>query len=251
MPSQQGNEGGDDGDLDTLKAQVSDLRAEVERLGGMLAALRQNLGSPQARDLRDANEQLVLAALQADSLAEAAAGRLDEVIRSSQCDALTGTPNRVVMLDRITSAVSLARRNHTQCAVAFLDIDAFKQINDSFGHDIGDAVVKLVADRLRALVRRTDTVSRHGGDEFLVLLADLQHLPDVALVARKILAGLAVPAVLGGREFALSASMGIAICPDDSDDAATLINHADVAMYRSKRRGPGGFELYRTRSRAG
>ena len=239
--------GGQSHDLEELNAQVSELRAEVERLQGVLAALRHGPRSPQSQDLREANEHLVLAALKADSFAEATAGKLDAAIRAGQCDALTGTPNRTVMLDRISGAIGLARRHQTQCAVAFLDVDGFKQVNDRFGHDMGDAVVKLVADRLRVLVRRTDTVCRFGGDEFVVLLADLQHGPDVGLVAAKLLAGLAVPAVLAGRQLVLSASMGIAICPDDSDDAATLISYADAAMYRSKRRGPGGFEIHGSR----
>jgi diguanylate cyclase (GGDEF)-like protein len=230
--------------VNVLNAQAAELRAELERLQGELVALNRTLGGVQAQDLREANEQLVAAALHADTIAEAAVGKLDELARSSQFDALTGTPNRTLMLDRINSAVSLALRNHTQCAVAFLDIDDFKEINDSFGHDMGDAVIKLVANRVHDLVRRTDTVSRHGGDEFLLLLAELQHESDVAVVAAKILAGLAEPAMLGGKELHLSVSMGIAICPDDGEDATTLINCADAAMYRSKRRGRGAFEIH-------
>jgi diguanylate cyclase len=228
-----------------LNAQAADLRSELERLQSDLAVLNRKLAvAHAAQDLRHANEQLVLAALHADSIAEAAVRKLDELARSSQCDTLTGTPNRAVMLDRISGAIKLALRNHTQCAVAFLDIDDFKRINDRFGHDMGDAVIKLIAERLQHLVRKTDTVSRHGGDEFLVLLSELQQGSDVALVATKILAGLAVPAVLGGKQFALSVSMGIAICPDDGEDAATLISCADAAMYSSKRRRAGGFEIH-------
>jgi diguanylate cyclase len=234
--------------VELLDAQADELRSELEHLQAALVAVNRNLEGAQMQDLREANEQLVLAALHADAIAKAAVDKLDELARSSQYDWLTSTPNRALMLDRINGAIGLALRHRTQCAVAFLDIDDFKRINDTFGHDMGDAVIRVVAERLQALVRRTDTVSRHGGDEFLVLLTDVQQGSDVALVAAKIVAGLRLPAMIGGQEFTLSVSMGLAICPDDGTDAVTLIACADAAMYSSKRRGRGGFEIHSSSS---
>jgi diguanylate cyclase len=234
--------------VELLDAQADELRSELQQLQTALIAVNRNLDGAQMEDLRQANEQLVLAALHADAIAKAAVGKLDVLARASQYDWLTGTPNRALMLDRINSAVGLALRHRTQCAVAFIDIDNFKRINDGFGHDAGDAVIRLVAERLQTLVRRTDTVSRHGGDEFLVLLTDVQQGSDVALVATKIMTGMCLPAMVGGKNLNLSVSMGIAICPDDGTDAATLIACADAAMYSSKRRGHGGFEIHSSSS---
>lgn len=143
--------------------------------------------------LQEANEQLVLAALHAETIAEEAVSHLDKLARSSQHDALTDTPNRALMLDRLENAIALARRHRTRIAVLFLDLDEFKQINDTLGHAAGDAVVQLVARRLESVVRHSDTVSRHGGDEFLVLMAEISQPSDAALISEKILAALAAP----------------------------------------------------------
>lgn len=195
-------------------------------------------------ELREANEQLILAALHAETIAENAVTHLDELAHSSQHDALTGTPNRALMLDRMENAIAFANRHGTRIGVLFLDLDEFKQINDTLGHAVGDGVVQLVARRLEAEVRQSDTVSRHGGDEFLVLLAEIAQPSDAALVAEKILAALAAPTWVDNHLISLSASIGIALFPDDGTDAATLMSSADTAMYSCKRHGGSNFQFY-------
>jgi len=186
----------------------------------------------------------VLAALHAETIAEEAVSHLDKLTRSSQHDALTDTPNRALMLDRLENAIALARRHRTRIAVLFLDLDEFKQINDTLGHAVGDAVVQLVARRLESVVRHSDTVSRHGGDEFLVLMTEISQPSDAALIAEKILAALAAPTQIDNHLISLSASLGIALFPEDGDDAATLITRADAAMYSCKNRGGSNFQFY-------
>ena len=171
-------------------------------------------------------------------------GELEELTNTSQRDVLTGTPNRALMLDRLESAIALARRRGTRAALFFVDVDRFKQINDTLGHAVGDTVLRLVTRRLESVIRDSDTVSRHGGDEFLVLLAEVSSPNDAALIAAKMLLAIAArgPEPLP----ALSASVGIAIYPEDGQEAALLIANADAAMYRSKKRGRGGFSFHST-----
>jgi diguanylate cyclase (GGDEF)-like protein len=227
-----------------LSAQADGLRAEIATLRQELAELQRNGRKAQATELVEANSQLVLSALHAEEVAETAVSELDELTQSSQRDALTGMPNRALMLDRLGGAIAMARRHGTRAALLFLDLDGFKLINDSLGHAAGDEVLRLVAQRLASVLRDSDAVSRHSGDEFLVLLTEVAHATHASLGATKILRAIAEPITVGGEMLHLSASVGIAIYPEDGDDAATLINHADVAMYRSKRGGCGGFAFY-------
>ena len=136
----------------------------------------------------------------------------------------------------------MAERGDMRLAVLFVDIDQFKKINDTHGHLIGDEVLQLVARRLEASVRTSDTVSRFGGDEYLVLLTEISQASDATLAAVKLLATIAAPSRVKDGTLRLSASIGIAVYPGDGLDTATLINRADEAMYRAKRQGGGGFE---------
>ena len=149
-------------------------------------------------------------------------------------DDLTDLPNRNLMRDRIEQAIARARRSQMEIALLYLDLDRFKVVNDGFGHPFGDTVLKAAGDRLRAVVRETDTVARQSGDEFLILLADLRRPSDVFMVAQKALQALAAPFLLEGREIYVSASIGVSVFPQDGQDAETLIANADVAMYRAK-----------------
>jgi diguanylate cyclase (GGDEF)-like protein len=182
--------------------------------------------------------------VQADTAAQTAVSSLDELTRSTQHDELTGATTRVLMLDRLQSAIARAQRSATRVGVLFLDLDGFKQINDNLGHAVGDQVLRLAAERLAAVVRESDSVSRYGGDEFVVLLSEMSSAADAAPIARKILDALAAPAKVGPHPISLKASLGVAVYPDDGADPVTLIRHADAAMYRSKRQGAGGFEFY-------
>jgi len=149
-------------------------------------------------------------------------------------DGLTDLPNRNLMQDRIAQAIGHARRGGRQIALMYLDLDRFKVINDGFGHPFGDAVIRSVADKLKSLVRESDALARHSGDEFLILLADLRKSADVYIVAQKILDALAQPVSLEGREVFVSASIGISTFPDDAADADALIANANAAMFRAK-----------------
>jgi len=231
--------------LSQLSDEADGLLTRLGRLRQNLAEIRNAMNDAKAQSaMAEANEQLALAALHAESVAETAVSELGALARSSQRDPLTKLPNRLLMLDRLENAIATARRHETRIAVLFIDLDNFKRINDTFGHSIGDEALKLAARRLQSAVRDSDTVSRHGGEEFLVLLPDISQAADAAAIAQKLLAALAAPARAGEHRLHLSASVGITIYPEDAEDAQTLISRADAAMYRSKRRGPGGFEFY-------
>jgi diguanylate cyclase (GGDEF)-like protein len=162
----------------------------------------------------------------------------------AQHDFLTDLPNRLLLNDRITQAISLSRRHGKHLAVLFLDLDGFKHINDSLGHEIGDKVLQLVAQRLVASVRTSDTISRHGGDEFVILLSEIAQAGDAAISAEKILAALARPHAISEPNVQLSASIGISIYPQDGHDADTLIKSADTAMYQAKGKGTNKYHFF-------
>ena len=231
--------------LTLLTEQADQVRAELVKLRRELAETQRDFSAIPSTHLLEANEQLVLAALRAEAIAETAESNLSELTHSSQRDPLTHTPNRALMLDRLETAVGMACRHGTRIAVLFLDVDHFKQINDMLGHAAGDEVLQLVARRLESVVRHSDTVSRHGGDEFLVLLSEISHASDAALISDKIRTALAAPSLIGDHTLSLSASIGIAVYPQDGDDVATLIQRADAAMYRAKKLAHGSFEFHR------
>jgi diguanylate cyclase (GGDEF)-like protein/PAS domain S-box-containing protein len=159
-------------------------------------------------------------------------------------DFLTGLPNRLLLNDRIMQAITLAKRSSTQLAVLFLDLDNFKHINDSLGHETGDKLLQSVTQRLRTCVRSSDTVSRQGGDEFVILLTDGKYGEDAALTADKILTELALPHRLDKNELHITTSIGISIYPEDGQDAETLIKNADTAMYHAKEKGRNNYQFF-------
>jgi len=159
-------------------------------------------------------------------------------------DALTTLPNRLLFKDRVTVAISHAQRHESRVAVLFLDLDRFKVINDSLGHNIGDQLLQAVAARVQSCVRDSDTVARLGGDEFTLLLPELAHAEDAALVAQKILEAVRYPFHIEGREFYITTSIGISVFPDDGIDAETLIKAADTAMYQAKEQGRDNYQLF-------
>ncbi len=159
-------------------------------------------------------------------------------------DTLTGLPNRQLFLDRLNLAISHAHRTAQRLAVFFLDLDRFKIINDSLGHAIGDRLLQAISQRLVALLREGDTVTRIGGDEFTILVPHLQHSDDAIVVARKVRDALKHPIELDGRELYVSTSIGISLYPNDGEDATALLRNADAAMYRAKAQGRDTFRLY-------
>jgi diguanylate cyclase (GGDEF)-like protein len=231
---------------DALSAAARDtLRDALTRLHEDLGQARYALGnSLHEAELQEANARLVVAALRADAVAETALEQLSELARSAYRDTLTGTPNRVLMRDHLDAAIALAQREQRHFALFFIDFDHFRQINRQLGHAVGDEVLRLGAQRLGSVIRATDTLSRQGGDEFVALISQLKAPDDAARVARKMLDALARPAEVAGHHLSLSASIGIAIYPEDGADAASLMEHADAAMYTSKSVHPGGYRFF-------
>jgi diguanylate cyclase (GGDEF)-like protein/PAS domain S-box-containing protein len=167
-----------------------------------------------------------------------------QIAHSAQHDFLTGLPNRMLLNDRIDQAIIVSRRSRLQVAVLFVDLDGFKHINDSLGHPIGDELLKSIAMRLVSCVRSTDTVSRQGGDEFVVLMAEVSRPADAAAMAVKILEALAKAHCIDEHDLHVTASIGISTCPDDGMNAETLIKNADTAMYQTKENGRHGFRFF-------
>jgi len=167
-----------------------------------------------------------------------------QILHQATHDTLTGLPNRVLFHDLLGRAMHQAERDECLLAVVFLDLDGFKNINDTLGHDWGDQLLKEVAQRVNAAVRRNDVVARQGGDEFTILLQGIQHVDDVLAVVRKILIAVSVPIHLREMELHITASLGITICPLDDTDAEHLLRNADTAMYRAKEAGRNSFQFY-------
>ena len=182
----------------------------------------------------------------ANTLAAAIERRRSEekLAHLAQYDPLTELPNRSLYLDRLAHTLVEAERHPLPVAVLFVDIDRFKQVNDTLGHAVGDQLLVEIADRLRGAVRAGDTVGRLGGDEFAVVLAHLVRADDAALVAQKIVSALATPFQLAGQAVYVSASIGIAVHPIDGQEPDTLLKCADTAMYRVKESGRNGFQFY-------
>ena len=224
-------------ELTDLNSQVEAMRAVLVRLLQDVVVAEKQLDASQVAQLLEVNEELVVAAMRNQTDAVTAAQALDEAERQSELDPLTQLPNRMLLLDRFENAIANARRHGSRLGLLFLDLNNFKQINDTFGHAVGDEALRLTARCLASSTRAGDTVSRHGGDEFVVLLTEVSQAADAVVVADKMLALLNVPSRVGDHVLQLTASIGISIYPEDGVDAVTLIERADGAMYRAKRNG--------------
>jgi len=175
---------------------------------------------------------------------------LDEKIKlahQAQHDELTGLPNRVLFYDRLNQALEKAKRHTKRVALFFIDLDNFKQINDSLGHDVGDEVLKVVTLRLRETMRGEDSIARLGGDEFTVILEELTKVEDSSFIANKILKSLFQPIEINGNKLYISSSIGISIYPDDGISMQNLVKYADSAMYKAKDEGRNNFQFYTTK----
>lgn len=170
--------------------------------------------------------------------------RAEEMLRHvATHDGLTDLPNRSLLLDRLDKAIARAKRNSNKCAVVFLDLDGFKPINDTYGHDKGDLLLREAARRLSTTIREADTAARFGGDEFVLVLSDLNSQKDAAPVALKVLHNLTQPIDIGGFEAHVGASLGIALYPDHGLSAEEVMKQADNAMYRVKKNGKNDFQF--------
>jgi diguanylate cyclase (GGDEF)-like protein/PAS domain S-box-containing protein len=239
----------------THGADLLDDRAIMARLAaGEIADFQR-----ETRYLRK-DGHVVWVALSASAMRDAVSGQLrlilavedisrrkqDEqaLLRLANHDALTGLPNRALLQDRLTQAVCKAQRAGRQVGVMFIDLDRFKQVNDTLGHEAGDQLIVEIARRLAGSLRESDTVARQGGDEFVVVLDDLAAPEDAALVAQKVLDRLFQPLLLGGREVVPTGSIGIAMYPRDGADGAALLKAADSAMYRAKAIGGNHYRFH-------
>ena len=175
---------------------------------------------------------------------EAATLAADQVEHLAYHDALTGLPNRPLFMDRLIVALAQAARANQKLAVFFLDLDRFKEINDSLGHSVGDILLKTAAERVRRCIREGDTVARFGGDEFTLLIPKIDKVEDAAKIADKIIRTLKQPFVINEQELVVTTSIGVAMYPNDGLDPETLVRNSDSAMYRAKDQGRDRFQLY-------
>ena len=196
----------------------------------------------EAPPLESAEGILVTAAIRNVSAARAMSRQMTH---SAQHDFLTGLPNRALVNDRLSQAIAFAQRHNKKVAVLFLDLDGFKHINASLGHPIGDKLLQSIAKRLINCVRVSDTVSRQGGDEFLVLLTEVERSEDAAMKTRKMLHSVAEVHSIDHHDLYITASIGVSVYPDDGLDAETLIKNADTAMYQAKENGHQSYKFFK------
>ncbi len=170
----------------------------------------------------------------------------EQIRRMAHFDALTNLPNRVLLMDRLEQAIAMSARNQTHTGVLFIDLDHFKSINDTLGHHVGDLLLQEVAERLREYVREVDTVSRLGGDEFIIIVPELRQIDDARHIARKLLQSLSEPYVVSGQKLEVTPSIGVSVFPDHATEPSALIRLADQAMYQAKQEGRRTIRFYRS-----
>ncbi len=206
-----------------------ELRGQAGPVGGLLLRAKRGPYPAPDRELLEFTAAQIGMALERKRLHE-------ELLRHACHDELTGLPNRYLFFDRINTALARVQRTGARMGVLYVDVDGFKQVNDQYGHDAGDALLREVALRLVGCARHSDTVARLGGDEFVLILEDLMAADDADRVAGEIGAALGRPMRAGGAELCVGASIGIALFPDHGQRIEELLKHADVAMYRQKRK---------------
>lgn len=171
--------------------------------------------------------------------------QMEEIIRHQAThDTLTGLPNRMLFMDHLTLAINHARRFGGMLAVMFMDIDFFKSVNDTLGHNIGDKLLRSIASRLKTCVRDTDTFARIGGDEYNILLTQISGAEDAAIIANKLISKIKPVFLIDGHGLSITTSIGISIYPNNGEDAETLLKHADIALYHVKEHGRDNYAVY-------
>jgi diguanylate cyclase (GGDEF)-like protein len=227
-------------ELTDLAAAFSAMHAKVAARERALRQAHDQLESrvdERTLELHDANTQL---RREIDERKRAEA----QLQQQAEVDSLTGLPNRMLAMDRLAQALLHAQRERRHVVLIFVDLDDFKKVNDTLGHPVGDALLVSAAQRLRHAVRAEDTVARHGGDEFLVILGGLASADDADPIAEKIVAAFAPSFEIGGNELVVTTSLGLAVYPEDGDEAATLLRNADMAMYDAKEAGRNTFRYF-------
>jgi diguanylate cyclase (GGDEF)-like protein len=171
--------------------------------------------------------------------------KMEDTIRKlAYHDPLTGLPNRLLLVDRLNMAIAHVKRNEKKLALMMLDLDKFKEVNDILGHQAGDCLLQNVGDRLTSLLRKSDTVTRLGGDEFMILLPEVTQKKYSIVVAKKILTSFRKQFQCNGHKLSITTSIGIAVFPDHGQSGDTLMKHADIAMYRAKGGGRNNYQIF-------
>jgi diguanylate cyclase (GGDEF)-like protein len=229
------------------REEAADLRDEAADLRDETANLREEAADLEEKALRasrktegmlcEANEQLIVASIHAQTMTDVAEQATRQMAHLAEHDFLTGLPIRILLADRLAQAITLAQRHGNKVALIYLDLDHFKHINDSLGHEVGDKLLQSVARRLQACVRHSDTVSRHGGDEFVVLLPEVDDVQGAVLIAEKLIETMVEPHLIGSHRLNITLSIGISLYPDAGKDAEEVIRNADTAMYYAKKSG--------------
>lgn len=226
------------------REEAADTRESALRTREVAVSAKIELRARTEAQLREVNERLVVATVGFQAMTEAAEQATQRMSHLAEHDVLTDLPNRSVLSGRLVQAIALAQRHAKKVALMYLDIDHFKDINDTLGHTIGDQVLQSAAQRLQACVRSSDTVSRQGGDEFVVLLSEIDQVEDATLAAEKLMAAMAAPLLAGGHRLHLTLSIGISLYPEDGKDAEVLVMNADNAMYHAKRQGRNNYQRF-------
>ena len=203
-----------------------------------------DLNAVTETQLREANEHLVVATLRTQMMSEAAAATTKRMSYMAKHDFLTGLPNRSLLTDRLTQSIALAQRHGKKVALMYIDLDHFKNVNDTLGHEVGDRLLQSAAKRLQACIRLSDTVCRQGGDEFVVLLAEIEAVHDAALTAEKLIAAMSEPHFIDEHRLFVTLSIGMSLYPDDGQDVETIIRNADIAMYQAKASGRNTYQVF-------
>ena len=227
-----------------IRQVTADIRQEAADQREETAIASAALNESTNAQVREANERLIVASIHAQTMTEAAELATEQMSYMAEHDVLTGLPNRALLTDRLAQSIALAQRHEKKVALMYLDLDHFKHVNDSLGHAVGDQLLQSVAKRLRRCVRHSDTVSRQGGDEFVLLLTEIDEVQDAALAAEKVIEAMARPHVVSGNQLHVTFSIGISIYPDDGRDVETMLKNADTAMYQAKKTGRNHFHLY-------
>ena len=227
-----------------LRQEAADLRQEAADASDEAARAKAELGAISAAQLREANERLVVAAVHAQAMTEAAEGSAAQMTYMAEHDFLTGLPNRSLLTAHLAQSIIFAQRHSKKVALMYMDLDHFKHINDSLGHAVGDQLLQAVAKRLLSCVRLTDTVCRQGGDEFVVLLAEIEAPHDAVLSAGKLIEAMLEPFHIGGHCLHITLSIGISIYPDDGTNIEKVLTNADIAMYYAKKNGRNKFQVF-------
>jgi len=227
-----------------LREEIADLREDTADQRDETAASEARLSTTTQSLLKEANERLIIASINAQTMAEAAELASEQMSHMASHDYLTGLPNRSLLNDRMTQSIAFAQRHNKRVALFFMDLDHFKHINDSLGHSVGDELLKSIAKRLKTCVRDSDTVCRQGGDEFVVLLNEIESAHDAVLTAEKIIEAMGTPHLVSGHQLNVTFSIGISLYPDDGKDLETVARKSDAAMYQAKKKGRNTYQMF-------